>query len=90
MAPIKTYWRANEAPARRVRVRVGTVERPTYWCAGLEGTERDAVAVEWEGKTLLIDDENGEGWRIVTSAYAIGGYASLPPDSVILSERTTP
>jgi hypothetical protein len=48
-------------------VRVGDPPRPTWWFASLVGTERPAVEIAYEGEKFLIDDENGAGWRKVTS-----------------------
>lgn len=59
----QTYWNGEplETPARRVLVRVGAVDTPSWWCNGLEGTERRAVEVKYGEHTFLIDDDDGEG-----------------------------
>lgn len=86
---MNTYWNGERCEAKRVVVRVGTVLEPTWWCAGMEGTERKAVRVRYQGETFFIDDEDGFGWRKVTVER--GGphaaHASLPGDSVIISEE---
>jgi len=76
-----TFWNGERCEARKVRVVVGTVYAPTWWCAGLEGTERDAVEVTYGGETFYLDDEpwqlneqggelgkmdRGHAWRKVT------------------------
>lgn len=87
-----TYWNGEETPAWRVVVRVGHAPRPTWWCAELEGTERDAVRVEYGGEVFYLDDEDGSGWRKVTTgrgspAY---GFRSLPDDSEVMRSRSRP
>jgi len=57
----QTYWNGEPTPCRRVLVRVGAVEKPSWWCNGLEGTERRAVEVRYGGVVMLIDDDDGEG-----------------------------
>ena len=90
--PRKTYWNGEPCSARRVLVRVGTAPRPTWWCAGLEGTEREAVEVSYNGQTFLLDDADGVGWCKV--AFGRGspqhGHSSLPEDSVVLRELEIP
>lgn len=83
-----TWWNGEPAQCRRVIVRVGTVERPTWWCAGLEGQERRAVEVSYGGQTFLLDDEDGSGWAKVTIGRGSPGYghSSLPRDSEVLRE----
>lgn len=84
----KTYWQGSPVTVRRVRVRVGTQMPPSYWCAALAGTERDAIELHPESGVVLIDDQNGAGWAVITSSHTSGGgYRRLPPDSVVLSER---
>ena len=83
----KTYWNGEPAHCRRVIVRVGTVEKPTWWCAGLEGTERKAVEVNYYGQKFYLDDENGSAWRKVTlgGGGPEWGHSSLPDDSEVIS-----
>lgn len=79
-----TYWNGDRTPAERVRVVVGESPRPTWWCAPLAGTEREAVAVTYCGETFYLDNEDGSGWRKVTvyrgSPWAY--HASLPVERV--------
>src|SRR5690349_18564592 len=62
----RTYWNGEPTPCRRVVVRVGTVPKPTWWCAGLEGTERKAVEVNYGAQRCYLDNENGSAWGKVT------------------------
>ncbi len=77
----KTYWNGEPALCRRVRVLVGKAPMPTWWCANLEGTERNAVEVSYGGRVFYLDDDEqlvrsglgapppyraGEGWWKVT------------------------
>jgi hypothetical protein len=80
------YWNGEPCRAHRVVVRVGTVPRSTWWCAGMEGTERPAVMVVYQGDTFYLDDENGAGWTKVTAGKGSPwtGHRSLPQDSVVL------
>lgn len=89
-APELTYWNGEDADCRRVVVRVGTVERPTWWCAGMEGTERDAVEVKYYNQTFYLDDENGLAWLKVTTGRGgpEWGHKSLPDDSEVIRERS--
>lgn len=85
---VKTYWNGEPANCRRVVVRVGTVERPTWWCAGMEGTEREAVEVNYCNQTFYLDNENGSAWLKVTKGGGgpEWGHKSLPDDSEVLRE----
>jgi len=85
----KTYWNGEPANCRRVVVRVGNVEKPTWWCAGMEGTERAAVEVNYYGQTFYLDDENGSAWGKVTGGMGgpEWGHKSLPDDSEVIRER---
>lgn len=56
-----TYWNGEPAACRRVIVRVGTVAKVSWWCHGLEGTERAAVEVVYAGDTFFLDDDDGDG-----------------------------
>lgn len=84
----KTYWNGEPAQCRRVVVRVGVVETPTWWCAGLEGAERKAVEVVYSGQTFYLDDENGSAWLKVTKGYGgpEWGHKSLPDDSTVIKQ----
>lgn len=81
----QTFWNYQPTPARKVRVIVGPSPHKTWWCAELEGAEREAVEVTYGGQRFYLDNEDGEGWRKVT----IGrggpdwGHGSLPVASVI-------
>lgn len=87
-----TYWNGEPAVCRRVVVVVGHAQRPTWWCAELEGQERDAVEISdgnFAGGRFFIDDEKGAGWWKVTEEGGgpQAGHRSLPSDSVVVRER---
>lgn len=63
---MKTYWNGEPCKATIVQVIVGKAEKPTYWYADLEGTERQAVRVEQEGDVFYLDNQDGSGWMKVT------------------------
>lgn len=81
----QTYWYYQPTQARIVRVIVGPSPRPTWWCADLEGTEREAVEVIGHGEKFYLDNEDGSGWRKVTEGRGgpDWGHSSLPVASVI-------
>ena len=80
----QTFWNYEPTPARKVRVVVGKSPKPTWWCADIEGQERDAVEVNYHGTIHYLDNEDGSGWNKVTSGR--GGpeweHRSLPVESV--------
>lgn len=80
-----TYWNCRPAPARKVRVIVGKSERPTWWCAKLEGQEREAVEVYGDGEKFYLDNEDGSGWAKVTRGFGSPeyGHSELPVAKVI-------
>ena len=75
-----TYWNGEPATCRKVRIIVGKSPRDTWWCAGLEGTERVAVRVDQGASTFYLDDADGSGWRKVTEGFGSPswGHRSLP------------
>lgn len=58
MSAERTYWNGEPATCRRVVVSVGTVPSPTWWSAGLEGSERHAVEVTYGGSVFFLDDDD--------------------------------
>lgn len=78
-----TYWNGEPTPARIVRVIVGKSLRPTWWCADLEGQEREAVEVNYHGDVFYLDNEDGSGWNKVTHGGGSPqwGHRELPDDS---------
>lgn len=82
---VRTFWNYEPTPARIVRVIVGKSERPTWWCAELEGTEREAVEVNYYGEKFYLDNEDGQGWAKVTQGRGgpDWGHSSLPVSSVV-------
>ena len=83
----ETFWNGEPTPCKRVIVRVGHSMRPTWWCAELEGREREAVFVEYGSTHYFLDNKDGSGWAKVLAG---GGpeqfHRSLPDDSEILRE----
>lgn len=81
--PLGTWWNGEPTIAYKCRVIVGKSLRPTWWCADLEGVEREAVAVVYDGHKFFLDNEDGSGWRKVTTGYGSPEYRhlSLPDDS---------
>lgn len=77
---MQTYWNGEPCEARKVRVIIGPSERPTWWCANLAGAEREAVRVEYGGRTFYLDNQHGDGWRKVTEGMGSPSYGhySLP------------
>ena len=79
-------WNGEPVFARHVRVIVGPAGKPTYWHAGLEGTERRAIEV-WYGDQdpFYLDNEDDSGFEKVT--YGCGsptwGHKSLPVERVL-------
>lgn len=86
-----TYWNFEPTPARIVRVIVGKSLRPTWWCAGLEGQEREAVEVTYFGDVFYLDNEKsqhnipGGGWAKVTHGRGSPGFghSELPVRKVL-------
>lgn len=82
---VRTFWNYEPTPARIVRVIVGPSPVKTWWCADLEGTEREAVEVNYHGNKFYLDNENGQGWAKVTQGRGgpDWGHSSLPVSSVV-------
>lgn len=80
-----TYWNGIPTPARRVRVVVGKAPLPTWWCAPLEGQEREAVEVRYVGQVFYLDNEDGQGWAKVTIGRGgpAFGHGELPVARVL-------
>lgn len=99
--PVETYWNGEPTRCERVVVKVGKAP-PGWWCASLEGTERDAVAV-WVGtveRPMFLYDGDwppsgplatgaGTAWEKVTTGRGMSkfGHMSLPDDSEIVRLR---
>ena len=86
-------WNYEPVDARVCRVRVGRSVRPTWWCAGLEGSEREAVEVSYGGEKFYLDngpnpdtgqiDESGIGKVTGGRGGPDYGHRSLPVSEVI-------
>jgi len=90
--PVETYWNGERTECTKVRVVVGKSGAPTWWCAELEGQERNAVKVRYNNQTFYLDDDAfpedaftqehkaGAGWRKVTEGHGCPDYyhAELP------------
>lgn len=81
----RTFWNYEPAPARIVRVIVGPCLKETFWHNGLEGTEREAVEVNYYGDKFYLDNEDGSGWMKVTRGRGgpEWGHSSLPVSEVL-------
>lgn len=85
----KTYWNGRPCKARIVRVIVGQAPRPTWWCASLEGQEREAVEIwgadQFGPQPFYIDNADGSGWLKVTDGYGrpFTAHRSLPVERVL-------
>lgn len=94
---METFWNYEPASCRKVRVIVGPAPKSTWWCAGLEGTEREAVEVTIDGERFYLDNEAfegdglvrghraGTGWDKVTKGRGgpDWGHSSLPVSKVL-------
>jgi hypothetical protein len=72
-----TYWNGERAQAARVRLRVADAPAfPGYWAREHVGTIRRAVRVVYGGRRFYLDDEDGSGWRKVTTGHGSPGWPS--------------
>ena len=80
MSMVPTFWNGEPCVAKVVTVIVGKSPRDTWWCAQLEGQQRQAVEVDYHGQKFYLDNEDGQGWRKVTEGRgsSLIMYASLP------------
>jgi hypothetical protein len=63
----QTQWNGEPCTAMRVTVVVADNGAfPGYWARHLVGTRRDAVLVDYGGRTFYLDDHDGSGWNKVT------------------------
>jgi hypothetical protein len=93
----QTYWNGEPCEACIVTVVVGKAARPTWWCAPLEGQEREAVEVKQSGHVFYIDNEGdgseqfpkGVGWQKVTIGRGSPrwGHLSLPVASIVAYKK---
>lgn len=81
---MKTYWNGLHCQADKVTVVVGKSLRPTWWCADLEGKERQAIKITQDGTSFYIDDDV-DGWLKITEGKGSFMYAhkSLPVEKEI-------
>lgn len=88
MSEPTTYWNGTKTKARKVTVTVGPPPVATWWCAGLEGTQRAAVEVCYFAHRFFLDDEDGSGWRKVTEGHGGPSWpsSSLPDGSTVVGE----
>lgn len=82
---VKTYWNFEPCQARIVRVIVGKSDLPTWWCADMAGTVREAVEVRYGKQLFYLDNEGGVGWRKVTTGRGDPrlSHANLPVEKVL-------
>jgi hypothetical protein len=82
----RTFWNWEPTPCTVVRVIVAKTVPSGWWCAGLEGTTREAVRVEYGGSKFYLDndrfedDPGGSAWGKVTGGRGSPRWAhrSLP------------
>lgn len=82
----RTYWNYEPCLVRRCIVKVGHSEKPTWWCAHLEGLEREAIEITTPaGQQFIIDNENDRGYRkCLAGGGPDSGHASYPDDSTVV------
>jgi hypothetical protein len=86
---MKTRWNGEKCKARRVLIRVGACPLPTWWYAGLVGTEMKAVEVVYGGQTFYLADEDGNGWHKVTVEHGGPHWGHNSVDCAeVIKERT--
>ncbi len=87
----KTYWNGEPCHAYIVKVVVGKSLRPTWWCAGLEGQQREAVRVEYGEQVFYLDNETPgwSGWDKVTKGHGSPsiGHKSLPVAFIVCNGK---
>ncbi len=90
MTKLQTYWNGEPTQCERVMIRVGYVQNPTWWCAGMESQERPAVVVHYGDNKFVLDNIDGQGWHKVTSGKGSWtyGHKQLPEQSKILGPDT--
>ncbi len=84
---MKTYWNGEPCKAEFVMVRVGKSDRPTWWCAPLEGQTRSAIRItSGGGKPFFIDNEDGTGFEKITKGQGspTWPHSSLPDCSEVV------
>ena len=64
-----TYWNGEPTPCTKVRVIVGKSPVPTWWCAALAGTEREAV---------LVVNNPGKKKATIELSYLVNSASWLP------------
>lgn len=69
-----TYWNGERCKAVKCIVVVGKSDKPKAWYADLVGTQRAAVEVVYGKQTFYLDNEDGSGWRKVTTGKGMPGW----------------
>lgn len=82
---LEGYWNGEVAKYKRVLVEVGKSPRDTWWCAGLEGKEIEAVEVHYSGEVFYLADDDMSGTYKVTKGMGSPqvGHKGLPVAKVI-------
>lgn len=80
----KTYWNGEPCKAERVKVIVGKSEKPTWWCAKLEGQKFRAIKITQDGYSFYIADELA-AWHKIREGMGSFMYShkSVPVDREI-------
>jgi hypothetical protein len=88
----RTWWNGEPAEAVRCKLTVGRAPVDTWWCADLEGQERDAVIVSYGDEVFFLDNEDGSGWAKVTDGRGspLRLHRSLPSSSRYVFESAHP
>jgi hypothetical protein len=75
-------WNYEPCQAETGSVIIGKPERPTWWCASLQGQRRKCVKVTYRKEVFFLDDEDGSGSRKVGFGGGpwSGPHASIPVD----------
>lgn len=76
----QTYWDGEPCEVERVVVVVGKSDRPTWWCAHLEGQKRTALKVTKPGyEPFYVEDEPDVWLKMYLGGYwNQGSHKSLP------------
>ncbi len=81
----KTYWNGESCKAEKVKLIVGKSDRPTWWCADLEGKTIDAIQISQDGQSFFLPDEK-KSWDKITTGMGSPTYPhrGLPKSSQVI------
>ena len=76
-------WAQIPCEARVVKVIVGT-SPAEWWCSAFVGTERTAIEVKLDGRTVFVDNEDGKALEAILRGLAPWpGFRFLPVFKVV-------